>query len=159
MTSPSLPERFNFAEHLFSLNSGRAGKAAYIDDRGVLRYGELEERARKLAAALLASGVQREDRVLLLMLDGSDWPVCFLGSLYAVGLSWAEIPYGLIIGLGAGLLSFVPFVGFALGLVTASVVALAHSWPDTLPLLKVIAVFGTGQALDAGLDQFLARLL
>jgi predicted PurR-regulated permease PerM len=78
--------------------------------------------------------------------------VCLiLGSLYAVGLSWAEIPYGLIIGLGAGLLSFVPFVGFALGLVTASVVALAHSWPDTLPLLKVIAVFGTGQALDAGL--------
>lgn len=82
-SSPSLPERFNFAEHLFSLNSGRAGKVAYIDDRGVLSYGELEERSRKLAAALLASGVQREDRVLLLMLDSSDWPVCFLGSLYA----------------------------------------------------------------------------
>ena len=83
MTSPSLPERFNFAEHLFSLNSGRAGKVAYIDDRGVLSYGELEARSRKLAAALLASGVQREDRVLLLMLDSSDWPVAFLGSLYA----------------------------------------------------------------------------
>ncbi len=78
--------------------------------------------------------------------------VCLiLGSLYAVGLSWAEIPYGLIIGLGAGLLSFVPFVGFALGLVTASVVALAQYWPETLPLLKVVAVFGTGQALDSGL--------
>lgn len=83
MTTPSLPAQFNFAEHLFSLNSGRASKAAYIDDRGVLSYGELQERSRKLAAALLASGVQREDRVLLLMLDSSDWPVCFLGSLYA----------------------------------------------------------------------------
>ena len=79
----SLPESFNFADHVFALNRGRVGKAAYIDDRGELSYGALEERSRKLAAALLASGVQREDRVLLLMLDGSDWPVCFLGSLYA----------------------------------------------------------------------------
>lgn len=78
--------------------------------------------------------------------------VCLiLGSLYAVGLSWAEIPYGLIIGLGAGLLSFVPFVGFALGLVTASVVALIQYWPETLPLIKVVAVFAAGQALDSGL--------
>ncbi len=79
----SLPDSFNFAEHLFALNRGRAGKTAYIDDRGALSYGQLEERSRKLAAALLASGVQREDRVLLLMLDSSDWPVAFLGSLYA----------------------------------------------------------------------------
>jgi len=79
----TLPDTFNFAEHLFALNRGRAGKTAYIDDRGPLGYGELEDRARRLAAALLASGVRREDRALLLMLDSSDWPVCFLGCLYA----------------------------------------------------------------------------
>jgi benzoate-CoA ligase len=79
----SLPARFNFAEHLFALNRGRAQKTAYIDDRGTLPYGQLEERSRRLAAALLAAGVKREDRVLLLMLDSSDWPVSFLGSLYA----------------------------------------------------------------------------
>ncbi|MBO9642445.1 MAG: benzoate-CoA ligase family protein [Pseudacidovorax sp.] len=79
----SLPARFNFAEHLFALNRGRAAKAAYIDDRGVLSYGELEDRARRLAAALSAAGVRREERVLLLMHDTQDWPVCFLGSLYA----------------------------------------------------------------------------
>ncbi|MBT2303116.1 benzoate-CoA ligase family protein [Variovorax paradoxus] len=79
----SLPASFNFAEHLFALNRGRAQKIAYVDDRGTLAYGQLEERARRLAAALLASGVKREERVLLLMLDGSDWPVSFLGCLYA----------------------------------------------------------------------------
>lgn len=79
----SLPARFNFAEHLFALNRGRAQKTAYVDDRGTLPYGQLEERARRLAAALLACGVKREDRVLLLMLDSSDWPVSFLGCLYA----------------------------------------------------------------------------
>src|SRR5690606_21314064 len=72
--------------------------------------------------------------------------VCLvLGSLYAVGLTWAEIPYGLVIGLGAGLLSFVPFVGFAVGLTTALVVSLVEYWPETLPILKVLAVFGVGQ--------------
>lgn len=79
----SLPASFNFAEHLFALNRGRAQKIAYVDDRGSLAYGQLEDRARRLAAALLASGVKREERVLLLMLDGSDWPVSFLACLYA----------------------------------------------------------------------------
>jgi len=79
----SLPDRFNFADHLFALNRARAGKLAYLDDHGPLTYGELESRARRLAAALLAQGLQREDRVLLLMLDSNDWPVSFLGCLYA----------------------------------------------------------------------------
>ncbi|VTY38990.1 Benzoate--CoA ligase [Xylophilus ampelinus] len=79
----SLPARFNFAEHLFALNRGRADRVAYIDDRGPLHYGELEARARRLAGALHAAGVRREERVLLLMHDSHDWPVCFLGCLYA----------------------------------------------------------------------------
>jgi benzoate-CoA ligase len=79
----TLPTQFNFAEHLFALNRGRAERTAYIDDRGTLSYGQLEDRARRLAAALKAAGIRREERVLLLMLDGNDWPVSFLGCLYA----------------------------------------------------------------------------
>ncbi len=84
-------ERFNFARHVFDLNAGRANKTAYVDDAvdksdgasGTMTYGELERRARRLASALRASGIRREDRVLLLMQDCNDWPVCFLGALYA----------------------------------------------------------------------------
>ena len=79
----SLPERFNFAAHLFDLNREHAGRTAYIDDRGRLAYGALEGRARRVATVLLEAGVRREERVLLLMHDTSDWPVCFLGCLYA----------------------------------------------------------------------------
>ncbi len=79
----SLPQRFNFSEHLFDLNRERAQRTAYIDDRGSLAYGALEDRARRLASALAMAGVRREERVLLLMLDSSDWPVAFLGCLYA----------------------------------------------------------------------------
>jgi benzoate-CoA ligase len=77
------PERFNFARHLFGLNTTRARKDAYLDDLGRLSYGDLELRARRCAAALLASGLRREERVLLLMHDTTDWPVAFLGALYA----------------------------------------------------------------------------
>ena len=58
-------------------------RIAYIDDRGTLSYSALEDRARRLAAVLANTGVRREERVLLLMLDTSDWPVAFLGCLYA----------------------------------------------------------------------------
>ena len=68
----SLPNDFNFAEHLFALNRGRASKLAYFDDRGTLSYGALEDRACRLAAALQSAGIQREERVLLLQLDSSD---------------------------------------------------------------------------------------
>jgi benzoate-CoA ligase len=80
---PSPDGPFNFADHLLRLNRGRAAKVAYVDDHGELTYGELSERVRRCAAALLASGVRREERVLLLMHDNNDWPVCFLGALYA----------------------------------------------------------------------------
>jgi len=77
------PERLNFAQHLLTVNQGRASKAAFIDDTGTLTYGQLNERVRRLAAGLLALGLRREERVLLLMQDGNDWPVSFLGAMYA----------------------------------------------------------------------------
>ena len=42
--------------------------------------------------------------------------VCLvLGLFYAVGLSLAGLNFGLLIGLGAGLLSFIPYVGTIIG--------------------------------------------
>ncbi|MGH8806678.1 MAG: benzoate-CoA ligase family protein [Noviherbaspirillum sp.] len=79
----ALPQRFNFARHLLGLNAGRAGKTAYIDDSCELTYGELDQRVRRFAAGLLASGIHREERVLLVMQDTVDLPVAFLGALFA----------------------------------------------------------------------------
>ena len=77
------PARFNFAQHLLARNAGHASRLAFVDDQGSLSYGALELRVRRLAAALLSLGLRREERVLLLMHDGNDWPVSFLGALYA----------------------------------------------------------------------------
>ena len=81
VTAPSAD--FNFAQHLIATNVGRAGKTALIDDVGALTYGELTEQIRRFAGGLQAMGIKREERVLLLMQDSSDWVVAFLGSLYA----------------------------------------------------------------------------
>ena len=78
-----LGEHFNFAQHLLSCNTDRAAKAAFIDDQGTLTYGGLAERVRRVASGLRALGIKREERVLLLMHDGNDWPVSFLGAMYA----------------------------------------------------------------------------
>jgi benzoate-CoA ligase len=81
---PAAPgERFNFAAHLLDANASRPDKIAFVDDRGALSYQELALQTRSLAAGLRALGLRREERVLLLMHDCTDWPVCFLGAIYA----------------------------------------------------------------------------
>ncbi len=80
---PAPPEMFNFARHILETNADRAIKVAFVDDAGALTYGALDDRARRLAAGLRDAGVKREERVLLLMLDGADWPVAFLGAMLA----------------------------------------------------------------------------
>ena len=81
ITAPA--ERFNFAEHLRLRNAGRHDKPAYVDDQETLSNGQLAARVGRVAAALTAQGIRREERVLLLMHDCTDWPVAFLGSLHA----------------------------------------------------------------------------
>ncbi len=76
-------ELFNYADWLLELNRDRGEKLAYIDDRGTLSYADLDVRVRKLAQALLDAGIRREERVLLLMHDCNEWPVAFLGAIYA----------------------------------------------------------------------------
>jgi len=80
---PSPGENFNYAAYLLGLNQARAQKTAYIDDQGILSYGDLAARVRCMANALLDAGIRREERVLLLMHDCNDWPVAFLGAIYA----------------------------------------------------------------------------
>jgi benzoate-CoA ligase len=80
---PPPPSRFNFAQHLLDANAERGEKAAYVDDVGRLTYAELASRVMRFAGALRELGLHRGDRVLLLMHDTNDWPVVFLGSLYA----------------------------------------------------------------------------
>lgn len=73
--------------------------------------------------------------------------VLLLGGWYAVGLLAIGLDFGLLIGIGAGLISVIPFVGNIVGLVTSIGVGLAQ-FDGWLPIVLILAVFGTGQALE-----------
>ncbi len=84
MTLPSAPPvQFNFAQFLIAANNSRKEKTALMDDVGSLTYGEMADQIRACAAGLRKLGLKREERVLLLMQDSTDWVVSFLGALYA----------------------------------------------------------------------------
>jgi predicted PurR-regulated permease PerM len=75
--------------------------------------------------------------------------VCLaLGLFYAIGLSLAGLKFGLAIGMGAGLLSFIPYVGAIIGGVLAIGVGLVQFWPDYTMVLIIIGIFAAGQFLE-----------
>jgi len=80
--------------------------------------------------------------------------VCIiLGLIYAVGLSIIGLNFGLLIGLFAGIISFIPYVGSMVGLVLALVVAVVQFWPDFVMIGAVIAVFAVGQFFEGNILQ------
>jgi len=75
--------------------------------------------------------------------------VCLsLGVIYATGLTIIGLDFGLLIGLGTGLMAFVPYVGMLIGLMIAFGVAMLQ-FQELMPFVMVAAVFGFGQTLDA----------
>jgi predicted PurR-regulated permease PerM len=75
--------------------------------------------------------------------------VCLLlGAFYAVALTLAGLKFGLAIGLGAGLLTFIPYVGAIVGGVLAVGVALVQFWPDFGSILVIVAIFAVGQFIE-----------
>jgi benzoate-CoA ligase len=80
-----IPDRFNAAHDLLerNLRAGRADKIAYIDDVGSYTYGDLEARVNRFANSLHDFGMHMEQRVLLCLQDGIDFPIAFLGAIKA----------------------------------------------------------------------------
>ena len=75
--------QFNFAAHLIAVNAQRPSKTALIDDSNQLTYAQLADQIQRVASSLQRQGMRREERVLLLMHDCTDWIASFLGCLYA----------------------------------------------------------------------------
>ena len=66
-----------------NVTEGRGDKLAYIDDRRRLTYGELLDAAARVGPMLARLGVERENRVALVVLDCVEFPILFWGALRA----------------------------------------------------------------------------
>lgn len=94
------------------------------------------------------SALTREsDQVLGAFLRGQLTVMICLGVVYSVGLELAGLEWSLAIGMLAGLVSFVPYLGVIFGLLTASIAVLVQS-QDVLQLVWVLLIFGAGQMLE-----------
>ena len=74
-----------------------------------------------------------------------------LGALYAVGLTLTGLNFAILIGLFAGLISFIPYVGSLTGLTLSVGVAFVQFWPDWKMVLAVAAVFFFGQFIEGNI--------
>ncbi|MHC3939806.1 hypothetical protein ACI0FR_01106 [Paenochrobactrum sp. BZR 201-1] len=76
-----------------------------------------------------------------------------LGTYYAVGLTLTGLNFGLLIGLFAGFISFIPYIGSFVGLALAIGVALVQFWPDWVMVTVVASVFIVGQFIEGNILQ------
>ena len=78
-------QSYNAAVDMVDRNvaEGRGGKTAFIDPTRRLTYGELADACARVGPMLARLGLQREDRVAMIMLDTVDFPILFWGAVRA----------------------------------------------------------------------------
>ncbi|HSX60459.1 MAG TPA: AI-2E family transporter [Tahibacter sp.] len=110
----------------------------------VTRVNELLPRQIEPTISRLA---RESDEVLGAFLRGQLSVMLSLGTLYAVGLWLVGIDVGPLIGMIAGLISFVPYLGAIVGLGMALIAAVVQ-YQDWAHVFMVLAVFGVGQTIE-----------
>ena len=106
-------------------------------------------------AATIRTQIGLVDETLAGFVRGQFTVCLLLGLFYGIGLSLAGLDFGLIIGLGTGLVSFVPYFGMLVGFVVGMALAIAQ-FDSIGPVALVAAVFFVGQLVE---DNFLTPKL
>lgn len=97
--------------------------------------------------AKLISVANDIDTVLSQYLRGQLMVMALLAAYYCIALWLAGIPSALSIGVVTGLLIFIPYLGFATGLLLALLVA-ALQFAGWGPIVAVLIIYGIGQVLE-----------
>lgn len=96
---------------------------------------------------LLAKLARESDEVLGAFLRGQLSVMLALAVIYSIGLSLVGLEFALLIGLIAGLVSFVPYLGLIVGVGIAGI-AILFQTQDVFDLFWVMAVFGVAQVIE-----------
>jgi len=88
------------------------------------------------------------DQTLAAFVRGQSTVCLVLGLIYGAGLTVAGLKSGLLVGLGAGFISFIPYLGAASGLVVGLGIAI-FQFSEWTPIFVVAAIFLTGQTLES----------
>ena len=88
------------------------------------------------------------DRALAGFVRGQSLVCVFLGVWYAVGLSAIGLNFGFLIGVAAGILSFIPYVGSITAFVFSIIIAIVQGWPHISMCVEAIAIVSFGLIMD-----------
>ncbi|MGA0593794.1 AI-2E family transporter [Enterovirga sp. CN4-39] len=91
------------------------------------------------------------DRAVSGFVRGQTTVCIFLGVFYASGLALLGLNFGVLIGLFAGLISFIPYVGSLTGLLLSVGVALVQFLPDWSMVLATLGIFFVGQFIEGNI--------
>jgi predicted PurR-regulated permease PerM len=98
-------------------------------------------------AAVIREEARAVDRTLAGFVHGQFLVGLADAFYYGVALSLVGLPFAVIIGVIVGVLSFIPFLGFLLGLLLAIGLGLVQFGP-TAPFLVVLGIFAVGSLLE-----------
>jgi predicted PurR-regulated permease PerM len=100
------------------------------------------------AAPTIRGQVQAIDATIAGFLRGQAGVCLVLAVWYAVALTVVGLKFGLLVGLGAGFISFIPYVGATVGLLVGVGIAVVQfaAWPM---VAVVAAVFVIGQTAES----------
>lgn len=122
----------------------------YDWDRLVARGDDLLPREH---AATIRRLLKQINQVLSGFIRGQFVLAMILGAFYAIALSAVGLNFGLLIGLGAGLLSFIPYIGSVTGFVVSVGVALVQFWATPWWIVAVAGIFAFGQFAEGNFLQ------
>lgn len=98
-------------------------------------------------APIIREQVQLINTVLSGFMRGQASVCLLLGIFYAVGLTLVGLDFGLMVGMVAGLLSFIPYAGTIVGFVVGTGLAFVQ-FSDWTSIVLVAGVFVLGQAIE-----------
>ena len=104
-------------------------------------------------ADTIRSLAQDIDAVMSGFVRGQFTVCLILGTFYAVALSLIGLPFGFLVGMTAGALSFIPYVGAAIGGVLSVGIALVSFWGEPLWIVGTAAIFALGQFVEGNVLQ------
>jgi predicted PurR-regulated permease PerM len=87
------------------------------------------------------------DQVLSKFVRGQLMVASMMGVMYSIGLFLCDTPMSLSLGMMAGLVNLVPYLGLVFGFVPAAFLTYMHT-QELMPVLAVAGVFGVVQALE-----------
>ncbi len=90
---------------------------------------------------------KESDEVLGAFLRGQLLVMLALGTIYAIGLKIIGLEFALLIGMLAGLLSFIPYMGLVVGIVVAGIAIMLQTH-DPTNLMWVALVFVVAQIIE-----------